>query len=259
MRGRRLRSRCELWTAALAVVGSTACSPSPAPEAPGDTSPALSSAGWIDVTATLDPARTPVYEGDAPMKFEFLKSMQNGDGFTLSAFSMGAHSGTHVDAPMHFIADGAPVDQVALESLIGPARLLDIADSVQAIDAAELDRHEWKGAKRILFRTRNSLRGWMDSVAFHRDFAYIAPDAAQLLADAGVVLVGVDYISAEQFGAPAPRTHQILLGRGIPIVEGMDLRPLSAGELDLIVLPIKVRGHEGAPARAVARERSGNR
>src|SRR6266568_1612388 len=173
--------------------------------------------GWIDVTATLDPATTPVYQGDAPMKFDFLKDMRKGDKLTLSVYSMGAHSGTHIDAPMHFVAAGAAIDQVALDPLIGAARVIDIPDSVQAIDAAELNRHDWKGAKRVLFRTRSTLRGWMDSSLFHRDFAYVAPDAAQLLADAGVVLVGVDYISAEQFGAPAPRTHQILLGRGIPI------------------------------------------
>jgi arylformamidase len=106
-----------------------------------------------------------------------------------------------------------------------------------------------------LFRTRSSQRGWMDSTRFHRDFAYITADAAQLLADSGVVLVGIDYISAEEFGA-APRTHQILLGRGIPIVEGMYLRGVGAGDYDLIVLPIKVRGHEGAPARAIMRERT---
>jgi len=212
-------------------------------------------APWVDVTATLDPARTPVYEGDAPMKFEFLKDMRKGDKFTLSVYSMGAHSGTHIDAPMHFVADGASIDQVALGPLIGPARVIEIPDSVQAIDAAELNRHDWKNAKRVLFRTRSTLRGWMDSSTFHRDFAYVAPDAAQILADAGVVLVGVDYISAEQFGAPAPRTHQILLGRGIPIVEGLDLRPIQAGDYDLIVLPLKVRGHEGAPARAIARKR----
>jgi GntP family gluconate:H+ symporter len=215
-------------------------------------------APWIDVTATLDPGRTRVYEGDAPMKFDFLKDMRRGDKFTLSVYSMGAHSGTHLDAPMHFIANGAPVDHVPLEPLIGPARVIDIPDSIQAIDAAELNRHDWRNAKRVLFRTRSSLRGWMDSSTFHRDFAYVAPDAAQLLADAGVVLVGVDYISAEQFGAPAPRTHQILLGRGIPIVEGLDLRPVQAGDYDFIVLPIKVRGHEGAPARAIARKRGGN-
>src|SRR5713101_6961056 len=146
----------------------------------------LSAQGWIDVTATLDPSRTPVYEGDAPMKFDFLKDMRKGDKLTLSVYSMGAHSGTHIDAPMHFVAGGAPIDQVPLEPLIGPARVIDIPDSVQAIDAAELNRHDWKGAKRVLFRTRSTLRGWMDS-SFHTDFAYIAPDAAQLLADAGFV------------------------------------------------------------------------
>src|SRR3989475_460559 len=218
----------------------------------------LSAQGWIDVTATLDPARTPVYAGDAPLKFDFLKDMRKGDKLTLSVYSLGAHSGTHIDAPMHFVASGAPIDQVGLDPLIGAARVIDIPDSVQAIDSGELNRHDWRGAKRVLFRTRSTLRGWMDSAEFHRDFAYIAPDAAQLLADAGVLLVGVDYISAEQFGAAAPRTHQILLGRGIPIVEGLDLRPVQAGDYDVIVLPLKVRGHEGAPARAIARKRTGN-
>jgi len=213
------------------------------------------SSGWIDVTATLDPATTPIYEGDAPLKFDFLKDMRKGDAFTLSAYSMGAHSGTHIDAPMHFVRDGAPIDRVPLEPLMGPARVIDIPDAVQSINADELNRHEWRGAQRVLFRTRSSLRGWMKSPTFHRDFAYVAPDAAQLLADAGVKLVGVDYISAEQFGAPAPMTHRILLGRGIPIVEGLALETVRPGDYDLIVLPIKVGGHEGAPARAVLRRR----
>jgi arylformamidase len=238
----------DLYCAVAVALGLLAC-------APRDQH-ALRSEGWIDVTATLDPATTPIYEGDAPMKFDFLKDMRKGDAFTLSVYSLGAHSGTHIDAPMHFIAKGAPVDQIELERLIGSARVIDIPDGVQAIDATELNRHEWRNAKRVLFRTRSTLRSWMDSVRFHRDFTYIAPDAAQLLADAGVVLVGVDYISAEQFGAPGPRTHQILLGRGIPIVEGLDLRPAQAGDYDLIVLPMKVAGHEGSPARAVVRRAS---
>jgi len=210
---------------------------------------------WIDATATLDSATTPVYEGDAPMRFAFLKDMRRGDPLTLSVFSLGAHSGTHVDAPMHFLVDGAPVDRIALDALIGPARVIQIADSVQAIDAVELNRHQWRGAERLLFRTRSTARRWMSSAVFHRDFAYIAPDAAQLLVDAGVKLVGIDYISAEQFGAPAPRTHRIILGRGTPIVEGLDLSDAPGGDYDLIVLPMKVRGHEGAPARAILRRR----
>jgi len=213
------------------------------------------STGWIDVTTTLDPSTTPVYEGDAPMTFEFLKDMRKGDAFTLSKYSLGAHSGTHIDAPMHFVVDGAPIERVPIERLIGSARVIEIADDVQAIDAAELNRHDWKGAPRVLFRTRSSARGWMTSPAFHRDFAYIAGDAAQLLADAGVQLVGIDYLSAEQFGAPAPRAHQILLGKGIPIVEGLLLVSVRGGDYDLIVLPMKVGGHEGAPARAVLRKR----
>jgi arylformamidase len=129
---------------------------------------------------------------------------------------------------------------------------------VQAIDAAELNRHDSRGAQRVLFRTRSSLRGWMESPTFHRDFAYVAPDAARLLADAGVQLVGIDYNSAEQFGAPAPLTHRILLGKGIPIVEGLALAGVRAGDYDLIVLPMKVGGHEGAPARAVLRRQDRN-
>lgn len=221
----------------------------------GRAAPELRGAGWIDATAALDSATTPVYAGDAPMRFDFLKDMRRGDGFTLSAYSLGAHSGTHLDAPMHFVAGGAPIDQVGLDALMGPARVIQIPDSVEAIDAAELNRHPWRGAERLLFRTRSTAQGWMGSAVFHRDFAYIAPDAAQLLADAGVKLVGVDYLSVEQFGAAAPLTHRTLLGRGIPIVEGLDLSGAPAGDYDLIVLPMKVRGHEGAPARAILRRR----
>ena len=210
---------------------------------------------WIDVSTSLDPSTTPVYEGDPPMRFDFVKDMRRGDVLTLSSYTLGAHSGTHIDAPMHFVREGASIDRIALDRLIGPARVIEIADSVQAIDAAELQKHDWKGASRILFRTRSSIRGWMTSPGFHRDFAYIAPDAAQLLADANVQLVGVDYLSAEQFGAPAPRTHQILLGKGIPVVEGLALAGVAGGDYDLIVLPMKVAGHEGAPARAVVRKR----
>ncbi len=197
---------------------------------------------------------TPVYEGNAPLSFEFMLDMRKGDGVTLSKYSLGAHSGTHIDAPQHFIRDGAPVDKVPLDPLIGPARVIDIPDSIQAINAAELNRHAWKGPERLIFRTRSSVRGWMSSPTFHHDFAYVAPDAAQLIADAGVKLVGIDYISIEQFGVPAPLTHRILLGKGIPIIEGFALETIAPGDYDLIVLPIKVAGHEGAPARAVMRK-----
>ena len=236
---------------AVGLLGVFACARQSA--SPIATEKSSISGGWIDATATLDPATTPVYEGNAPLAFEFQLDMRKGDALTLSKLSLGAHSGTHIDAPQHFVRDGASIDKVPLDALIGHARVIDIPDSVQSIDATELNRHEWRDAERVIFRTRSAIHGWMSSPTFHHDFAFVAPDAAQLMADAGIKLVGVDYISAEKFGAPAPLTHRILLGKGIPIVEGLALESVVAGDYDLIVLPMKVGGHEGAPARAVMR------
>ena len=210
-------------------------------------------AAWIDVTAPLNPSTTPTYPGDTQPKFEFLRSFDKGDKVTLSSYLMTAHAGTHVDAPLHFVAKGAPIDQVPLTSLMGQTRVIDCSPEAIAIDAAELNKHDWRGAKRILFRTRNSRNSWMEDATFHQDFTYLASDAAQMLADAGVELIGIDYLSAEKFGASEARTHQILLGRNIPIIEGLDLREVRPGEYDMIVLPLRVVGHEAAPARALLR------
>jgi arylformamidase len=208
---------------------------------------------WIDVTTPLDMATTPVYPGDTRLKFEFVRSFTAGDKVTLSSYLMTAHAGTHVDAPLHFVSKGASIDQTPLKTLMGQARVIDCTPDALAIDVAELGKHDWHGAKRLLFRTRNSRNSWMVDPNFHQDFTYIAPDAAQLMADSGVELIGIDYLSAEKFGATEARTHQILLGRSIPIIEGLDLRSIRAGEYDLIVLPLRVVGHEAAPARALLR------
>jgi arylformamidase len=208
---------------------------------------------WIDVSTPLDMITTPIYPGDTRLEFKFLRSFTAGDRVTLSSYLMTAHAGTHVDAPLHFVSKGASIDQVPLTTLMGRSRVIDCSPDAVAIDAAELNKHDWRGAKRLLFRTRNSRNSWMVDANFHQDFTYIAPDAAQLMADSGVELVGIDYLSAEKFGASEPRTHQILLGRNIPIIEGLDLRGVKTGEYDLTVLPLKVVGHEAAPARALLR------
>jgi len=210
---------------------------------------------WVDVTAPIDPATTPIYPGDAPIKLDFLQHLDKGGRLTLSAFAFGAHTGTHVDAPMHFIKGGDSLDKLSLEHFMGPVRVIDCSPDALAIDAKELNKHAWRGARRVFFRTRNSRNGWMTDPVFHKDFTYLAPDAAQLLADEGVELVGVDYISAEKFGAEQPLTHRTLLGKGIPIIEGLDLRAIKAGEYDLIFLPIRVVGHEAAPSRALLKPR----
>jgi arylformamidase len=216
---------------------------------------ATAAGGWIDITAPIDPKTVPIYPGDAPAKLEFLQHLDQGGKLTLSSYSMGAHTGTHVDAPMHFIKGGTTLDQIPLERFIGPVRIIDCSPDATAITAAELNKHEWKSAQRIFFRTRNSRNKWMTDPTFHKDFTYIAPDAAQLLADANVKLVGIDYISAEQFGAPEPKTHRILLGKNIPIIEGLDLRDVKAGDYDLMLLPMRVVGHEAASARALIKPR----
>lgn len=211
--------------------------------------------GWIDITAPIDPKTTPVYPGNAPVKLDFTMNYDKGDTLALSAFAFGAHTGTHVDAPLHFIKGGAPLDEIPLTRFIGPVRIIDCSPEARVIDAAELNKHSWKGARRIFFRTRNSRNGWMTDPKFHEDFTYIGPDAARVLADAGVELVGIDYLSAEKFNAADPETHHILLGKNIPIVEGLSLRDVQAGDYDLILLPIRTIGHEAAPARALVKRR----
>lgn len=207
--------------------------------------------GWVDISVLVDPDKTPVYPGNAAPKFTFLQSWDKGNNLALSMIEMGNHTGTHIDAPLHFVKGGATVDQIPLYKFAGPALLIEVSPSAKIVDAAELNRHQWRGAKRILFKTRSSYDNFWDDKEFHKDFVGIAPDAAQLLADAGVELVGIDYLSAEQFGAPEPLTHRALLGKGVVIVEGLDLRKVSGGNYNLVVLPIRLKGLEAAPARAI--------
>jgi arylformamidase len=225
------------------------------PKAAPGSAAAAGAAAWIDISAPIDPQTAPVYPGNAPIKLEYMLDYAKGDRLALSSYSLGAHTGTHVDAPLHFIKGGTAVDKVPLERFVGPARVIDCSADATVIDAAELNKHDWKGAKRILFRTRNSRNGWMTDPTFHEDFTYLAPDAAQLLADAGVQLVGIDYLSIEKYHSAEPKTHLALLGKGIPVIEGLSLKDVEGGDYDLVVLPLRVVGHEAAPARAILKRR----
>jgi arylformamidase len=216
------------------------------------TSLAFAEKGWQDLSIAITP-RTPIYPGNAGLEYRWMMRLEKGDICNLSAMSLGVHTGTHVDAPLHFIARGASVDQIAFSALVGRGRIIECSPDARVIDAAELNKHEWRGSKRLLFKTRNSFLGFMGDPKFHRDFTYIAPDAARLLAEAGVRLVGVDYLSIEKFGAKKAETHLILLGHGIPIIEGLDLRKAEAGDYDLICMPMKLGGREAAPARVMVR------
>jgi arylformamidase len=193
-----------------------------------------------------------VYPQNSPIEIAPIKSVAAGGSSTISRISFGSHTATHVDAQSHFIDGGTAVDEIPLEALIGPAKLIRFPDDVMAITAAHLRSVSLSGQTRVLFATRNSV--FNREATFVEDFTYVAPDAAEYLVDQGVRLVGVDYLSIEQFHSGHGRTHKTLLGAGVVIVEGLQLSEPAAGMYELLCLPLRLKGLDGAPARAILRE-----
>lgn len=190
-----------------------------------------------------------VYPGNPEIEITLQQAVAKGAGANVSFVRFGSHTGTHADAARHFFDDGQTVDKIPLERLIGPALLLSFSDDVRAVGAADLRKHDLKGRKRILLRTRNS--ALLSQREFARDYTYLAPDGAQYLVDNGVELVGIDYLSIEQFHSGHHKTHRTLLERSVVILEGLDLSVPAPGEYELICLPLRIEGCDGAPARAV--------
>lgn len=202
----------------------------------------------FDISLPVD-ASIPVWPGDTSVSLDRFLNIECGDPVNASRVSCSVHVGTHVDAPAHHFASGAGVDAIPLDSMLGPAVVADLTQADQ-IGAAELTALNLPaGTTRLLCVTRNS-RLWADS-RFTEDFVAVAPDGAQWLIDRNVKLIGIDYLSVERFGAEPPDTHRRLLGAGVVIVEGLDLREVSAGRYWLACLPWKLRGSDGAPARVV--------
>jgi arylformamidase len=178
------------------------------------------------------------------------QSIADGAESNASGIEMDVHVGTHVDAPAHFIEGGATLDAVGLHPFFGPAYVAEI-DTTARIDAAALDAAEIpEGTERLLLRTRNSLDERYVRGPFREDFAALTAEGASWVAERGLVLVGIDYLSIQRFGDP-PDTHQILLGAGVCILEGLDLRAVARGHYWLVCLPIPLVGVEAAPARAL--------
>jgi arylformamidase len=190
-----------------------------------------------------------VYPGNPEIDITLQQAVAKGAGANVSAIRFGSHTGTHADAARHFFDDGQPVDQIPLARLIGPALVVRFPDDVRAVGAAELKVHDLEGHTRILLRTRNS--ALLSNKEFVRDYTYLAPDGAEYLVDKGVELVGIDYLSIEQFHSGHHRTHRTLLAKSVVILEGLDLSAPPAGEYQLICLPLRIEGCDGAPARAV--------
>jgi len=190
-----------------------------------------------------------VYPGNPEIDIALQQAVAKGAGANVSTIRFGSHTGTHADAARHFFDDGQTVDKIPLERLIGPSLLLSFADDVRSVGAAELRAHDIRGQTRILLRTRNS--AFLSQKEFVMDYTYLAPDGAQYLVDQGVELVGIDYLSIEQFHSGHHLTHRALLERSVVIVEGLDLSVPPPGEYQFICLPLRIEGCDGAPARAV--------
>ena len=207
---------------------------------------------WIDVSVPIR-AGMPHWPRDPPVQLSRPRDLAAGDEVTVSRLDLGAHTGTHVDAAKHFFDNGQTVDQIPLDRLVGPAILIAVDENLMSVAARDLESHDLKGHKRVLIRTRNS--GFLLEHHFHRDYTFLAPDGAEYLVSLGVELVGVDYLSIEQFHSGHHKTHRILLDKQVVIVEGLHLWGPQPGEYEFCCLPLRLEGLDGAPARAILIER----
>jgi arylformamidase len=190
-----------------------------------------------------------VYPGNPEIRIDPQQAISRGAGANVSSVAFGSHTGTHVDAAKHFFDDGQTVDRIPLDRLVGPAIVLAFGDDLMSIGAADLERHEIGSHTRVLLKTRNS--SLLGRPEFVKDYTYLAPDGAEYLVQRGIELVGIDYYSIEQFHSGHHRTHLALLEKEIVIVEGLDLSETPPGEYQLICLPLRLVGLDGAPARAI--------
>lgn len=206
---------------------------------------------WIDISV---PVRNGMvhWPGDPPFHIERAHDQEKGDAATVSMMTLGVHTGTHMDAPLHFIHDARSIDEMPLDATVGRARVIQIDDS-KSIKREELLAHGISAGERVLFKTVNSDRAW-NSDQFDENFVFIAQDGARYLAEQRVLCVGVDYLSVGGFREDGPETHHALLAAGIWIIEGLNLKDVAPGEYELACLPLKLIGSEGAPARAIIRK-----
>jgi arylformamidase len=205
---------------------------------------------WMDISVTIK-AGMAHWPDNPKIKVDKMLSMDRGDVCNVSVLSLGSHTGTHMDAPLHFIANGKSLDKMPLDATIGPARVIEIKDR-EAVKFEEIAKCKFKPGERILFKTRNSAKSWK-SDNFDEDFVYISKEAAAFLAKSKIRTVGIDYLSVGGYRKDGVETHHALLGAGIWIIEGLNLSKVKPGKYELCCLPLKVLNSDGAPARALLR------
>jgi len=203
-----------------------------------------------DISLTIYPGML-AWPGQPQVAMDTIKSIAQGGSSNVTLLHMGTHTATHVDAPRHFIPGALGIDSIRPEVLIGPARLFQLSEA-HHIDRNLLEGLELKGIERLLFGTRNS--ALLKQEQFEQDYVFISEDAARYLVDMRIKLVGVDYLSIDQYQDKVRPAHHILLGAGTAIVEGLDLTGVPPGDYELLCLPLKIKDSDGAPARVFLRE-----
>jgi arylformamidase len=203
----------------------------------------------IDISVSID-QNLPTYPGNTPFSLEPTQRIAQGGSSNVSSIRMSAHAGTHVDAPRHFFDNAPGIEELPLEMLIGRARVVEITAG-KAIDAAELAGLDLGEDVRVLFKTHNSTL-W-GSPEFHRDYVGVTESGARYLVNQGIKVVGVDYLSVEEFKKPGAPAHHVLLGAGTIVIEGLNLRDVEPGIYEMTCLPLKIVGADGAPARVILR------
>jgi arylformamidase len=204
----------------------------------------------IDVSVTIRPDLA-VWPGDPSLEIEQASKISEGADANVSRLNMGAHTGTHMDAPVHFIEGTGGIDSFSPETLVGTAYVVEILPQGDHIEAADLEKAGLpENFRRVLFKTRNS-SFWEQPDVFRKDYIALSPGGAKWLVERGVKLVGIDYLSIERFQPEKYETHQMLLSHGVVIVEGLDLRQVEPGEYTLMALPLKIKDGDGAPARVL--------
>jgi arylformamidase len=207
---------------------------------------------WFDVSVPLSSGMVH-WPGDPEPVFQRISDIEQGGSSNVTLCRMTAHTGTHMDAPLHFLPGQKGIDAFPLHVGIGVARVISIP-AASVVTRAELEDKGIQAGERILLKTRNSLKRW-EKLDFQEDYVGIHAAAAQYLADAGVVLVGIDYLSIGAFRSDGHETHRILLSSGVWILEGLDLSQIPEGEYDMVCLPLRIEGCDGAPARVALRPR----
>ncbi|HHW49832.1 MAG TPA: cyclase family protein [Clostridiaceae bacterium] len=194
------------------------------------------------------------FEGDPKPEVKQVSSIDEGAMYNLSLISFGSHTGTHIDAPLHFCKNGKAIDELDFDYFLGKAKVIEIFDPV-SVKKDELMKHHIKRGDILLLKTENSRRRLLSRGKFVTDYCYLEPEAAEYLAQVGIKTLGYDFLSPEKYNFSTPGAHLALLKNNIVIAEGLLLEDVPEGEYEIIMLPMKIKGGNGSPVRAVLIER----